>query len=65
MTGTAITAVAGLGDNARWVTIAARPETGLLIFYKGSLGMSLSLTGASLDEAKVLAALVLARLPAN
>ena len=65
VTGTAITAVAGLGDNARWVTIAARPDTGLLIFYKGSLGMSLSLTGASLDGATTLATLVLARLPAN
>lgn len=65
VTGTTFAPVAGLGDNARWVTIAARPDTGLLIFYKGSLGMSLSLTGASLDGAKTLAELILARLPAN
>ena len=65
VTGTTFTPVTGLGDNARWVTIAVRPETGLLIFYKGSLGMSLSLTGSTLDGAKALAALVLARLPAN
>jgi hypothetical protein len=64
VTGTAFTPVTGLGENARWVTVAARPETGLLIFYKGSLGMSLSLTGASLDGAKTLATLILARLPA-
>ena len=65
VTGTTFTTVAGLGDNARWVTIAARPDTGLLIFYRGNLGMSLSVTGANLEQAKALALLVLSRLPEN
>ena len=65
VTGTTFSPVTGLGDNARWVTVAGRADSGLLLFYKGNLGMSLSLTGATLDGDKAFAMLVLARLPAN
>ena len=47
VTGTVFTPIPGLGDRANWITIAARPDAGLLVFFRGDYGLTLS--GSAVD----------------
>ncbi len=63
VTGTLFTPIPSLGDRANWITIAARPDAGLLVFFRGDYGLTLSGSAVDLETARRLATAILSRLP--